>query len=129
MPPMVRPELLATGGNGRDSLGHHSLGHTLPHDPCLWPFSKNQEWGTAFQALPSSFGRLWAHSEEESDLSSLPLREEVRGGERCGILKVVQLSGLPGLSPWESSGDVRGSVHSIVVTHCCPRGSVLSAPA
>lgn len=98
---MVRPEPLATGENGHDSLGHHCLGHTLPHDACLGPFSMNQEWGTAFQALPFSFWRLWAYSEGKSDLSSLLLREEVRGGERCGILKVVQLSGLPGLFPWE----------------------------
>lgn len=100
MPLMVRPELLATGGNGHDSLGHHSLDHTLPCDPCVWPFSMNQGWGTAFQALPFSFWRLWALSEGESDLFLL-LWEEVRGGERCGILKEIQLAGLTGLSSWD----------------------------
>lgn len=67
------------------------------------------------------------NSERESDLSSLLLREEVRGGERCGILKVVQLLGYQAC-PRDNLGMSVGSVHSTVAVHSCPRGATLSAP-
>lgn len=43
--------------------GHQSLCPTPSLYSCLWLLFVYQEWGTACQALPSSFQSLWAHCE------------------------------------------------------------------